>query len=334
MSQIISEILGVPFPKVYAPNVPFPKVYAPKTAATAIDFIPAPALLYGVELEIENCGRDMQVAGMRVETDGSLRNNGLEFITEPMVLSNLIRCLTSFFAKNKLTTLNYSERTSIHVHTNCTDLTPTQVASICVVYQVFEKVLFNFIGNDRSRNIFCVPWSETTVNFRTVNALLKNDLYMSKDWHKYTALNLNPLSTYGTIEWRHMEGTCDLEKIILWLQIIGSIYAYATSMEYEDVLKSVIGLNTTSQYNTIFSLVFGRFAEQLKYPGYDIDIEDGVLNMKYSIAAPNKKIKMSWHLPPVVDNFAEFFTNPVNVIDDVQDDTQRNADAGLTRVTI
>jgi hypothetical protein len=157
---------------------------------------------------------------------------------------------------------------------------------------------------------------------------------MSKDWHKYTALNLNPLSTYGTIEWRHMEGTCDLEKIILWLQIIGSIYAYATSMEYEDVLKSVIGLNTTSQYNTIFSLVFGRFAEQLKYPGYDIDIEDGVLNMKYSIAAPNKKIKMSWHLPPVVDNFAEFFTNPVNVIDDVQDDTQRNADAGLTRVTI
>jgi hypothetical protein len=296
MSKSVSEILGVPFPKAYT--------FKSKTPAT--EFIPAPALLYGVELEIENCERGMQVGGMRVETDGSLRNEGLEFITEPMELNSLIPCLTAFFAKNKLTERNYSERTSIHVHTNCTDLTPTQVASICVIYQVFEKVLFNFIGNDRERNIFCVPWSETTVNFRTVNALLANDLYVAKEWHKYTALNLNPLTTYGTIEWRHMEGTCDLERIILWLQIIGAIYAYATSLSYEDVLKSVIGLNTTSQYNTIFNLVFGRFAEQLKYPGCDLDIEDGVLNMKYSIAAPNKRAKLNWNSAPPHEAFAEF----------------------------
>jgi hypothetical protein len=310
--KTIAEILGVPYPKPY-------------TAATKLppppDYIPAPTLLYGVELEIENCTDNMRVPGMRVEADGSLRNNGLEFITEPMELPQLIKVLTSFFAKNALTEHNYSERTSIHVHTNCTDLTPTQVASICVIYQVFEKVLFNFIGNDRSSNIFCVPWSETTVNYRTVNALLSSDMYVAKEWHKYTALNLNPLCSYGTIEWRHMEGTHDLEKIILWLQIIGSIYAYATTMEYDDVLKTVIGLNTTSQYNAIVDLVFGRFSEQLKYPGSVMDIEDGVLNLKYSLSKP---AKMSFKLPANPPAFDEFFNN-VNTIDGpvVVDNIQR-----------
>jgi hypothetical protein len=118
-----------------------------------------------------------------------------------------------------------------------------------------------------------------------------------------------------------MEGTHDLEKIILWLQIIGSIYAYATTMKYDDVLKTVIGLNTTSQYNAIVDLVFGRFSEQLKYPGSIMDIEDGVLNLKYSLSNP---AKMSFKLPANPPAFDEFFNN-VNTIDGpvVVDNIQR-----------
>lgn len=282
--KTIAEILGVPYPKVYA--------YKAEPKIPPQDHIPAPNLLYGVELEIENCIGNMQVAGMRVETDGSLRNNGLEFITEPMELQHLIRCLTAFFAKNGLSDNNYSERTAIHVHTNCTDLIPTQVASICVIYQVFEKVLFNFIGNDRASNIFCVPWSETTVSYQTVTRMVECRMERLRDWYKYTALNLAPLLTFGTVEWRHMAGTYDLPRILLWCQLIGSIFAYARKYTNEDVLNLVINLNTTSQYHNVIDAVFGQYAKHLKNPGYEMLIEEGVLNMKYALAKPPKKLNI------------------------------------------
>ncbi len=132
---------------------------------------PDPSLLYGVELEIENTDSDLAVPGMRAVEDGSLRNNGWEFVTQPMTLSNPNHCLSSFFDGRGFSDENYSERCSVHVHTNCLDLTFSQLAAICMLYQVFEGVLFNFIGNDRDKNIFCVPWSETNLSYRTVNRI-------------------------------------------------------------------------------------------------------------------------------------------------------------------
>lgn len=254
--------------------------------------VPDPLLLYGMELEIERVDSDMAVDGMRVTTDGSLRNNGLEFITQPMNLLNLAACLTRFFNKTEFNDDNYSERTSIHVHTNCNDLTPPQVASVCVLYQVFEKVLFSFIGDDRESNIFCVPWSETTVSYQTVTRMVECRMERLRDWYKYTALNLAPLLTFGTVEWRHMAGTYDLPRILLWCQLIGSIFAYARKYTNEDVLNLVINLNTTSQYHNVIDAVFGQYAKHLKNPGYEMLIEEGVLNMKYALAKPPKKLNI------------------------------------------
>lgn len=276
--------------------------------------MPDPQLYYGVELEIENCrdGQDMVVDGMVVTTDGSLRNNGLEFITRPMHLSSLNTCLINFFNKNKLNEYNYSERTSIHVHTNCNDLTPEEVASICVLYQVFEKILFNFIGNDRANNIFCVPWSETTVSYQAVARLAEKDTDALRDWNKYTALNLLPLTRFGTIEWRHMEGHADITRIVLWCQIIGAMYAYARKKEHKKVLDLVINLNTTSQYRDVIDTVFGSLAAHLKKDGYELLIEDGVLNMKYSLAKPPKRNKLVFNTRP--QNNEEL----INVLNEVQ----------------
>jgi hypothetical protein len=283
-------------------GTPSPYAWSAGRTQTNPCSIPDKTLLYGIELEIEGVHRDMVVDGMRVETDGSLRNNGLEFITEPMRLADLEVCLTTFFNKNKLNENNYSERTSIHVHTNCSDLEPHELANVCVLYQVFEKVLFNFIGDDRESNIFCVPWSETMINYQLVTLILKHDIRHVRDWYKYTALNLQPLSSYGTIEWRHMSGHCDVNKIILWCQLIGSIYKFSRNKQFAEVREHIISLNTTSQYREIIDLVFGEYAAALRGPGYQLAIEDGVLNMKYSLAEPKLRNKKSadefqWFVP-------------------------------------
>lgn len=285
----IASIMGVNYPKVST---------AYKAAPDTSIHIPDPTLIYGVELEIEHCSGGMEVSGMTVTTDGSLRNDGLEFITHPMPLSELASCLKVFFAKNDLNEDNYSERTSIHVHTNCTDLTTQQLASVCLLYQVFERVLFRFIGGERHNNIFCVPWAETNITYRTVSSMQKGYLDALHDWHKYTALNLIPLQSIGTVEWRHMDGHCDVNKIIKWLQLIGCIFAYARKNTHEDVLALVLDLNTSSAYRGVLETVFERHSEALQQPGFELLLEDGVLNMKYTIMNPAPK-KMFARLDPL-----------------------------------
>jgi hypothetical protein len=258
-------------------------------------------LLYGVELEIEDVPNweEMVVPGIRAEADGSLRNNGREFITLPMTYSNLAHCLGMFFGKNKLSENNYSERCSIHVHTNCQDLTEEQIQTIAFVYQLVEHCLFEWVDHERANNIFCVPWSQTNLTYQMFSA--NKDATRFRSWQKYTALNLLPLYTQGTIEWRHMNGHCNLDKILEWCQIIGCIYSYALKTPLKDVKEFLLTLNTTSQYKNILELIFQeRAALFYALPDYERHLEEGVINMKYSLGNPGKakpKLESYYDLP-------------------------------------
>jgi Putative amidoligase enzyme len=205
-----------------------------------------PSLLYGVELEIEGVPHwaDLVVPGMDCKADGSLRNNGREFITAPMTYSNLAYCLELFFTKAKLTGDNYSERCSIHVHTNVQDMTWDQIQTLTLIYQVVERVLFRWIGAGREENIFCVPLHQTAITYNTIGSTPDSDVF--RGWEKYTAFNFLPMFTQGTVEWRHMHGHCDVDKILQWCQIIGSIFSYARRTQFDVAKKIVVELNTNS----------------------------------------------------------------------------------------
>lgn len=242
-----------------------------------------PSLLYGVELEIENVPHwpDMMVPGINSVADGSLRNSGREFITQPMTYSNLAYCLNSFFTKNKLTKDNYSERCSIHVHTNCLDMTMDQIKTVLFLYQMCEKVLYSWVDPERFDNIFCVPWSQTNITYQSLSE--KVDPTTWKAWRKYTGLNLLPLYEHGTIEWRHMSGHNDVPKLLQWCQLIGAIYTYALTHSLSEVREQLLELNTNSQYQTMLERIFKEHASLFyTMPTYTQDLEDGVLNLKYA----------------------------------------------------
>lgn len=254
-----------------------------------------PSLLYGVELEIENMRyyADIRIPdGVLWKEDHSLRNNGMELVTDPMTASVLHCVLEKFFTAAKLSQeRNYSERCSVHVHANCLNMTLEQIASVCLLYQVFEGVLFNWIGNDRNKNIFCVPWSETQLHYGLINNIKDQNVYKGaiKQWHKYTALNLLPLTRYGTLEFRHMAGTCDLNQIFTWVNLIGRLFYVATTRTLEDIKKYIIDLNSTSAYRQTLDNIFDKWGEVLKRDNYEAALEEGVLSMKYSLMAAKEK---------------------------------------------
>jgi hypothetical protein len=244
-----------------------------------------PTLLYGVELEIEYASPDWTVPGMSAVPDNSLRNSGLEYLTNPSTLSVLNYTLERFFSGWIASDRNYSERCSVHVHANCHDLTLDQLAVVVMLYQTFERLLYRFVGAERDRNIFCVPWHETQLTWAMINDFKDNAKGYQKirHWQKYTGLNLVPLSNYGTIEFRQMPGTPDRKKIIEWCNLIGCLFSYARTNDLESTKKYVLELNTNSEYKGMLERVFREWADLIRVPLYEQALEEGVLNTKYSL---------------------------------------------------
>ncbi len=257
-----------------------------------------PDLIYGTELEIENLPRDYDnytVPHMSVVADDSLRNHGREFLTAPMRYRELVYTLDQFFKKNKFTSDNYSERCSTHVHVNCLDLSVETLCNVLFLYQIFERVLYNFVGNNRDKNIFCVPWYDTILNHAVLPKLLEKGLSSLKSWQKYTGLNLLPLFKLGTVEFRHMAGTNDIKQIKDWLNIIGCLFRYAKSHSIVEIKQQVLDLNTTSRFSEITDAVFGKYADLLKVNNYKDALENGVIILKYSLVNDKRPNELSFN---------------------------------------
>jgi hypothetical protein len=47
---------------------------------------------------------------------------------------------------------------------------------------------------------------------------------MFKRWHKYTALNIIPLQKIGTVEFRHLQGTGDIEIFTEWVTSLENLW--------------------------------------------------------------------------------------------------------------
>lgn len=281
MSKIVQEVFGVPFPKVFA--------YKGGDAACI-----NPNLVVGVEIETERVntwsdwrdvrdnGRSkfLESLGIFITSDGSLRGESAEFITKPMKLTHALHSLEQFFADTKYGPDNFSDRTSVHFHANCTDLTQDQLAAVALLYSVVEEALFEFVGSYRDTNIYCVPWYQCRNHSQVIYNCLNNPGAM-REWQKYTALNYLPLSTQGTIEFRHMHGTADMKKLTTWGNIIGSLMLRAKEASYEEISAEICELNNNSQYRVFFEKVLSG---QLPFDdSYNSLLEKGVIQAKYSL---------------------------------------------------
>lgn len=266
------------------------------------------SLLYGVELEIENANSAWRHGGITVTTDNSLRNDGYEYVTQPCTISVLNHVLRGFFERYPCdTATSYSDRTSVHVHANCQDLTLEQLSTVLLLYQVFEDLLFEFAGGGRDKNIYCVPWSQTSLSYNFVNRVMKG-VTTVRNWQKYTALNVLPIWSQGTVEFRHMGGTNDVNKIINWCQLIGCLFEYAKKISLADTKRMFLELNTNSAYSNAIDTVFRQWAQLLKCSNYEILMETGVVNMKYMLAESDAVKKAA---NPLLSTAPEF--NPQSV---------------------
>jgi hypothetical protein len=210
----------------------------------------------GIEVEVEKAtaGERIHVKS-RVWTahgDGSLRNNGMEYITFPIPVCYAPAALEDLFVSG-VNQCSFTPRTSIHVHFNCQDLTKDQVNDVVLLYLHFERQLYHFVGRQRIKNIYCVPINDTTLGSQL---LVKRADLWAHTWKKYTGLNLLPLESKGTIEFRQMHGTSNVTKLSQWIRLLDRLFLYALKKGTTNLREELAAVHTVPQLDRLGESVF------------------------------------------------------------------------------
>jgi len=238
--------------------------------------------MVGIEIEVENIRNGVSglCAYWDAKADGSLRNNGIELVSIPLQIKQVQLALEHVYeCMHKNNDPDFSNRTSIHVHVNCRDLTQDQIFNFVLLYALFEKHFYQVAGAKRMNSIFCVPLFRTN-QMTTINEVIYG---MSPNWHKYCGINLLPLfqnsvtQGYGTIEFRHLYGTKDQMEILHWINDILCLRKFACEISKGDLLEAIKTMNTTSSYMAMYSQVFAKGRRLLSNKK---DFEECVSNIK------------------------------------------------------
>lgn len=225
---------------------------------------------FGYEIELENVvgTRDEQYMiaqqGLFHDTeDGSLRNNGREFVSQPLAFptdegyGTIIRAIKRAFPHAEAT-----GRCGLHIHMNVRDLTTKQLARLLVLYCMVESIIFKHTG-ERDCSHFCVPWMDSE-NAKAAMTLYNTNEHMVVDYihaaHKYAALNIKPVRTLGTVESRHMPASVwdtnvplQMTKVLLNLKNLAR-----RDLSDAQFRQEIWDINTVSNYEYFLGQVFDR----------------------------------------------------------------------------
>jgi hypothetical protein len=186
--------------------------------------------LIGCEFEVEGIAHFDQTwlntHGVAMTEDPSLRQyqgRAYEFITKPITQEKAVEIHDNLYNKGKLEFAGdpTSDRCSIHVHVNFSDLTMAKTRQFILLYALLEPLFFQMTDETRQNNIYCVPLSFTPLNkyypYENLGMLVER-------WSKYTAFNLLPLGKQGSIEFRHLQGTANNAVFAGWVEAIHRLY--------------------------------------------------------------------------------------------------------------
>lgn len=216
----------------------------------------------GLELEVEGEAALPVVneKTWRTKEDGSLRGFGAEYVSSKPIPVDAtkrerIEYLCGMLAKPEHRVNTESPRTSLHVHVNITDLTPTQIWTAITTYWLLENALMKFCGHDREGNLFCLRLTDAEAALSTCLQDIKGRVpfqVVFNDRIRYMAQNLKAIRQFGSLEYRGMRGTIDPEIIDTWSTqlhnlVHRSVVNYRTPSEVldahfrgRDVLGSVL----------------------------------------------------------------------------------------------
>lgn len=192
--------------------------------------------LIGVEIEVEgtNLPRDMARTGWSIHEDGSLRGESAEYVfSKPVDYERANKILEKFAEKISVATeISMSYRTSVHVHVNVRDMTFTQIYNMILLYTLYEDQFGQIAGDHRIGNLFCLRMSDAKGYLDILRKAARDGRWnnLNSSNLRYSACNPVSMFRHGTLEFRAMRGTTDINLIRRWYTLLLRLRYAATDL--------------------------------------------------------------------------------------------------------
>lgn len=209
------------------------------------NYTPEPDM-FGIEVELE--GREIvnksaeMMAYWGFHQDGSLRvqklgDQAIEYVFKrPFNLSDTEKAVTLLFNylnTNPGTQVYDSYRTSIHVHVNCLNETIRTIVNFITLSIIFDELFVSQNGETRIGNNFCLRSRDAEGQITSlINTISKyGSLYNLGPNDRYSATNFSSLMKFGTVEFRSLECTTDINRLMHWIKTIQALKDSARKYE-------------------------------------------------------------------------------------------------------
>jgi len=226
---------------------------------------------------------DALVGVWNAHADGSLRHQGVEYtMFKPMTghaKSKAVVDLCSFITAQAY--VKDSPRTSVHAHINVQKLLPIHIWNAITLYWLLEPMLMEHCGQERVGNVFCLRMIDAEnlieVACRDLQGRLPFDRFRGNDEIRYAGLNLQPLRSFGSLEFRGMRGEYDPTLINEWTDFLIKL-VHSVSHRWaspESILDEVFHTSREE----FFKKVMGDYYASIAKPHYnDVkeQIEEGI----------------------------------------------------------
>ena len=240
--------------------------------------------LLGIEVEVE--GENLPegaIAGWCKHADGSLRGESAEYVfAQPLGLFKAKQALDVLRLSLKESRIEWSFRTSVHVHMNVQTFTCPTLKSFIYSYLLVEDLLMEYCGEERKNNRFCLRMRDAEALLHPITDMMERPYFHFPriDMFRYAALNLDAICKFGSLEFRGMRGTLDKTTLEVWITALTRLRAYAVRMS---TFQEVASHFERTPNNEWLNEVFGKaVSSHLTKNVADVD---GLLSRNYSLTA-------------------------------------------------
>lgn len=290
-----------------SPNKAKTEVWLDKTFRQAYKSKKVKSVQGEIGLEIEAEGKNLftqPIQWWQAVADGSLRSTEghppIEYVLRQPIdrrdVKPALEYLVHQLRKSK-SELMMSHRTSVHVHVNIQQMKMLDIMKFMSLYYVFENLLLEWSGPDRKGNMFCLRAADASYQIELLTEALKTGSWakvMSQDY-RYASMNTASMGNHGSLEFRSMMGTVDLEAIQDWVSILTALKDAAIEFKSPESIGRMV--NNLGGKNFLVKVFDGRVHPRVlkKFLGYD-DLEnmihDSFIVMKDMLYA------IDWTDPP------------------------------------
>lgn len=248
--------------------------------------------LFGIEVECEGANLPAIVPKQwGIHDDGSLRGRypteRAEYVLhEPLLLDEAIKAVSDLrtHLDGVKAKLDFSFRTSVHVHVNVSDLTIDQYANMIYTYLLLENGLVRYCGNDRIGNRFCLRLQDAEGFIESLGLLFRNGVgalrNFNMDYLKYASVNVAATPRYGSLEFRAMQGNLEVEYISNWIKALNGLKEFAKRFNNPREIHDFFVRNDPSKF---MQEVLG---DVYRFFSYENEVDDMRLAFSLAIELP------------------------------------------------